>query len=143
MHGDYSPWGELAAMPEVELLREVPRRPGAVGEYVKRGGRNRAGLIRLHPDMPRRQARSVLCHELRHHEAGDVGMTVRQEFLADTNAARLLIDIRDLADAMILHDHHRSAVAVELRVGDDVVATRLKRLHPSEYHWLRNRLADP
>lgn len=143
MHGDYSPWRELATMPTLELRREPPVRPGAVGEYVRSGGRHGAGLIRLHPAMPRRQARSVLCHELRHHEYQHVGMSVRQEFIADTTAARLLIDLRDLADALILHDHHRSAAAVELRVGDDVVTTRLKRLHPSEYHWLKNRLAEP
>lgn len=137
MRNTYSPWAELAALPHLELRREPPSR-GALGEYV-----HRQHLIRLHPSLTRRQARSVLCHELRHAEAGDVGMTLRQEFMADTRAARLLIDVHDLAEAMVLHDQHRSAVAVELHVALDVVNTRLKHLHRREWEYLRARLADP
>lgn len=133
MRNDYSPWAELASLPQVTLLREPPPQ-GRLGEYV-----HRQRLIRLHPDMPRRQARSVLCHELRHHEAGDVGANLRQEFLADVRAARLLIDYRDLADAMVLHDQHRSAVAVELGVSLDMVHVRLKHLWRREWEYLRRR----
>jgi hypothetical protein len=133
MRNDYSPWKELAALPHLELRREPPP-DGCLGEYL-----HHRRLIRLHPDMPSRQARSVLCHELRHAEAGDVGHNLRQEWLADTRAARLLIDHRDLADAMVLHDQHRSAVAVELGVSLDMVEVRLKHLWRREWEYLRRR----
>lgn len=134
MRNAYSPWAELASLPDIELRREPPLH-GDLGEYV-----HHCRLIRLHPDMPRRQARSVLCHELRHAEAEDVGYSLRQEFLADTRAARLLIDYRDLADAMVLHDQHKSAVAVELGVSLDMVDVRLKHLWRREWEHLRRRL---
>lgn len=139
MRNTYSPWAELAGLPHVELRREVPAH-GRLGEYE-----HHALLIRLHPGLPRRQARSVLCHELRHVEAGDVASdcvrtTLRQEFLADTRAARLLVDHRDLADAMVLHDQHPGATALELGVSLDVVHTRLKHLWKREWDYLRRRL---
>lgn len=141
MRNTYSPWGELTAQPwlTLEWVRLPSRR---LGEYV-----HQLGLIRLDPRMPRRQARSVLCHELRHHEYGDVGTTCAkaeafQELRADTNAARLLIDIKDLADAMVLHDEHRSAVAVELRVSLAILDVRLGHLHPAENHLLVRRLSS-
>lgn len=135
MHNTYSPWRELASLPHIELRREPPAR-GALGEYV-----HHQRIIRLHPAMSRRQARSVLCHELRHAEAGDEGFSLRQEYLADTRAARLLVDVRDLADAMTAHDQHRSAVAVELGVSVDVVNVRLKHLWRREWEYLRRRIA--
>lgn len=138
MRNTYSPWGELAGKPHIEMRREAPQN-GRLGEYV-----HHEQLIRLHPAMPRRQLRSVLCHELRHQEVGDVPTdcirtTLKQEFLADTRAARLLIDHRDLADAMVMHDQHRSAVAVELRVSIDMVNVRLKHLWKREWDYLVRR----
>lgn len=138
MFNTYSPWAELTGLPHIRLewVQLTGRR---LGEYVRH-----LGLIRLDPRMPRRQARSVLCHELRHVEYGDVGTTCTkaeawQEKRADTHAARLLIDVRDLADALVLHDHHQGAVAVELRVSAVMLATRLRHLHPAETHYLRRR----
>lgn len=136
MRNTYSPWRELASLPHLEVRREQPA-DGNLGEYL-----HHENLILLDPRMPRRQARSVLCHELRHHEAGDIGNSLKQEFLADTRAARLLVDHRDLADAMVVHDQHRSAVAVELGVSVDVVQIRLKYLWRREWEHLRRRLSD-
>lgn len=137
MINTYSPWAELTA---TNLTLEWKSLPGRrLGEYHRANG-----LILLDPAMPRRQARSVLCHELRHHEYGDVGIACalgnqKQEVRADREAARLLIDIHDLADAIVTHDHHQSAVAVELRVSAVMLASRLRHLHPSEVHFLRRR----
>lgn len=141
MRNLYSPWEELASLPHIELRRE---RIGwdRLGEYV-----HHLSLIRLDPRMCRRQARSVLCHELRHVEFEDVHTSCgrlnrRQETRADAAAARLLVDVRDLADAMRVHEQFVPAVAVELRVSIDIVKVRLERLHPSERHLLRRSLTD-
>lgn len=141
MHNTYSPWAELASLPHLILKREPPAL-GRLGEYV-----HDRHLIRLHPEMPRRQARSVLCHELRHHEFGDIGTscgktTAMQERRADANAARLLVDVYDLADAMVIHARHASACAVELRVSLDVVQTRVRLLHPAERAYIKRRLLE-
>lgn len=141
MRNTYSPWGELAGIPSLTLEWAVL--PGRrLGEYLKQ-----QSLIRLDSRMPRRQARSVLCHELRHHEYGDHGLdcavaNAKQEMKADSAAARMLIDVEDLADALSIHGHHRSAVAVELRVSVAMVDVRLDRLHPSERHYLRRRFEE-
>lgn len=133
----YSPWAELSALPAL-TLRWEPLRPGRLGEYV-----HALRLIRLDPRLPRHQARCVLAHELRHHHHGDTWpATTWQEKRADREAARLLVDIRELADAAVLHDQHMAAVARELRVTVVVVRNRLEHLHPSERGHLRARLDD-
>lgn len=142
LRNTYSPWEELASLPDLELRRE-PIGGGRLGEYI-----HHLSLIRLEPAMPRRQARAVLCHELRHHQFGDVAtfcasLNRWQEARADSAAARLLIDIHDLSDALLVHDQNLQATAVSLRVSVDMVEVRLKRLHPSERHLLARRLAPP
>jgi Zn-dependent peptidase ImmA (M78 family) len=97
--------------------------------------------------MPRRQERSVLCHELRHAQFEDVhtfcgAVNKWQEQRADSEAARLLIDVHDLADALLVHQQHLPAVAVALRVSINMLEVRLKRLHPSERHLITRRLDD-
>lgn len=127
-------------MPHIELRRE-PIGWGRLGEYI-----HHLSLIRLDPTMPRRQERSVLCHELRHVVHEDVttacGSTNRrQERRADAEASRLLIDVEDLADALLIHSQDLRATAVALRVSFHMVETRIKRLHPSERHLITRRLA--
>lgn len=136
----YSPWAELAGLTDVSL--EWRQLAGRLGQYV-----HRTRTITLDPRMPRRQQRSVLCHELRHATAGDVRtacdrVNLRQEQRADHDAARLLIHLDDLARALVLHEERLSAVAVELRVSDAILDIRLHRLHPSERHYLTRRLSD-
>lgn len=138
MLNTYSPWDELTAHADLDLhWREMHDRVGQYEHGLRR--------ITLDPRMPRRQIRSVLCHELRHAEAGDEHTAcsrtnLRQEQAADQRAARLLVDVRDLARAMVLHDCHHSAVAVELRVSDRLLGVRLEHLHPSERHWINGQL---
>jgi Zn-dependent peptidase ImmA (M78 family) len=137
----YSPWGELSSLPDLRLeWRELV---GRLGEYV-----HAERCITLDPRMPRRQQRSVLCHELRHAERGDYlticdRVNLRQEQRADREAARLLIDVRDLARALVIHDQHQSAAAVELRVSDAMLDVRLAHLHPVERHFLRREVGGP
>lgn len=141
MLNTYSPWDELASYGRRLDLRWHPlaARAGQYEHHLRR--------ITLDPRMPRRQIRSVLCHELRHAEAGDEHTAcdranLRQEQAADQRAARMMVDVRDLARAMVLHDCHHSAVAVELRVSDRLLGVRLDHLHPSERHWLGGQLHD-
>lgn len=141
MMNTYSPWDELAAHGDALDLHWQPLR-GRGGQY-----QHHLRRITLDPRMPRRQIRAVLCHELRHAEAGDEHTAcdrtnLRQEQVADQRAARLLIDVRDMARAMVVHDCHHSAVAVELRVSDRLLGVRLDHLHPSERHWINSQLFD-
>lgn len=141
MRNEYSPWQELASLPHLELRWESIGF-GRVGEYI-----HHLSLIRLDPEMPRRQARSVLCHELRHAEFSDLGTTCAslarwQEVRADANAARLLVDINDLADVLYVHNSDLRAAAIALRVSVSILDVRLKRLHPAERGLLRRRLED-
>jgi Zn-dependent peptidase ImmA (M78 family) len=136
----YSPWGELAARPHLEL--EWSDLGARLGEYV-----HAEQLIRLNPRLRRHQARSILCHELRHADAADHltacdRTNLRQEQRADREAARLLVDVRDLGDAIAISGEHHGALASALRVSQHIVRTRLAHLHPSELHYLRRRLAD-
>ena len=142
MRNTYSPWVELGERPEIDLVWEPM--VGRVGQYLHSERR-----ITLDPRMPRHQARSVLCHELRHADAGDEHadcrkILTRQERLADRIAARLLIDVIDLADALVIHGEHVPAVATELRVSHKMVRVRTTatNLHPAELHYLRRRLRD-
>lgn len=131
----YSPWAELARTDLVlEWADDLPA--GRLGEYD-----HDWRVVRLRNGMTRRQARSVLCHELRHAEAGDEFSTcdranLRQEQRADRDAARLLIEVEALRAAALLHGHHHSAVAVELRVSDNLLKVRLDTLHPAERAYL-------
>lgn len=138
IHNAYSPWAELAALPHIGLVWTDLR--GRVGEYI-----HADGVIRLDRRLRRHQARCVLAHELEHALAGDVvthcgRANLRQEQEADRRAARKLIDVGDLGEAMAIHGERRSAVATELYVSQHVLEVRLRSLHPSERHYLTRRL---
>lgn len=138
MRNLYSPWGELAALPHITI--EWARMAGRLGEYI-----HDRQVIRLDPTMLRRQRRCVLAHELRHALAGDEPLVDgidhrRRELRTDRATARLLIDIHDLGDAMVLQGHHLGAVASELDVSIDALRHRLESLHPAERHALTRRL---
>ncbi|WGL50676.1 ImmA/IrrE family metallo-endopeptidase [Nocardioides sp. BP30] len=141
MRNSYSPWAELSERPEIEL-KWKPLAGSLLGQYVHDLRR-----IHLDPCMSRRQARSVLCHELRHADTADeqtecATTTLRQEIRANRIAAKLLVDIEDLGDAMVLHNNHLSAMAVELRVSDAILAVRRDYLTRTEQQYLRRRMRE-
>lgn len=141
MKNTYSPWRDLANRPQLEVVwRELP--DGVLGQYEHHLLR-----ITLDPRMPRRQSRSVLAHEIVHHEESDVLTMCShaqrfQERRADQRAARRLIDIQDLADVMLSCDNHLSAMAVELHVSDDLLRIRREGLTKAERYHLWHRLAE-
>lgn len=137
MLNTYSPWGELALQPQL-TVEWVLLAGDRLGQYV-----DATLTIQLDPRMCRRQARSVLAHELRHAEYGDVVTDctrgdLAQERRADREASHLMINVHDLARALTMHDQHLSATAVELGVSDDLLAVRFDHLHPAERQILRD-----
>lgn len=142
MFNSYSPWGELSLQPHLSLRWALFDDPDQLGAYD-----HETLTITLASDLCRRQARSVLAHELRHAEYGDTStdcrlVNVRQEQRADREAAWLMIDIRDLARAMVVHSGHVSAAAVELSVSDELLRVRLDSLHPLERGYLSRHMSD-
>ncbi len=88
------------------------------------------------------ERRSTIAHELEHIHRGPVPEHYwpREELQVDNNAARQLIDIRDLGEALAwAHDEHEAAD--ELWVDVPTLRARLRHLHPSERHYLRRRLS--
>lgn len=98
--------------------------------------------ITLHPDQDQAQRRSTLAHELQHVARGPVPAFYcpREERAVDEAAARLLIGIRELGEALAW-SHDLSEIAAELWVDEEMVRSRLAHLHPAELHYLRRRLA--
>lgn len=99
--------------------------------------------ITIRPGLLQAQRRSVLAHELVHVERGPFSKSVaaREELAVAKQAARRLISIRDLGEAMAWStDLHE--IADELWVDTTTVRTRLQYLHPGERGYLERRLDD-
>lgn len=97
----YSPWRELRRYPDVVVHRAELDGPHAVWCPRER-------VIVIDARLTRVQARCALAHELEHIASGDRAVrgtggaryTARQERRADEAAARRLISLDDLADAL-------------------------------------------
>lgn len=83
------------------------------------------------------ERRCTATHELIHAERGDTTCdpSVHQE------AARRLIDIKALGEALAFYDGDLHQVADELWVDHETLAVRLNHLHPSERGYLRRRMS--
>lgn len=88
------------------------------------------------------ERRSVLAHELEHVERGPFPrwMTPREEAAVSAAAARKLIRLHDLGEALAWADHP-AEVAEELWVDIPTVRARLAGLTRDERHYLARRLA--
>lgn len=125
----FHPWRALREQAGVSLRWE--RLPGALGWWCAR-----TATITLHPDQGQAERRCTLTHELIHAERGDVdcdGQVHRE-------AARRLIDVRALGEAIAFHGADLVHVADELWVDVDTLTTRLEHLHPAERGYLKARL---
>lgn len=101
--------------------------------------------IWLHYDLTPAQRRCTLAHEVIHAARGDEKLhdhvlTARQERLVDEIAARLLIALDDLADALRWcgSDGHLCEV---LNVDSPTLAARMQHLTEEERDYLRVRLS--
>ncbi len=102
-------------------------------------------MITVNPDYPETVQRCTLVHELVHVERGPVldepGLAGREELAVRKIAARRLINIRELGEAMAESDQ-LAHVAELLHVDSDTLTVRLNHLHPAERAYLNNRLEN-
>ena len=102
---------------------------------------DRLRAIVMDSRLPQVERRSVLAHELGHVIRGDVPcgeeiLDCRQENVVDQWAARKLIPLEALADALRWsHDAHEVADCLWVTV--DLLEVRMRHLHPSERARLR------
>jgi hypothetical protein len=99
--------------------------------------------ITLHPDLDQAQRRSTLAHELEHVRRGPCAehLWPREEVIVEAIAARKLVGIRELGEALAWARDFDEA-AQELWVDRSIIDARLAHLHPSERHYLRRRLRE-
>lgn len=136
--GLYSPWRHLRALPDLDLQwsDDDGLLDGAHAWYY-----HRLRAIVMDKRLTQVERRSALVHELGHAIRGDVPcgsdrLDVRQEELVDQWAARKLIELPALAEALRWSDRP-DEVAEELWVTVDLLEARLRHLHPSEAAYLR------
>lgn len=132
----FHPWRLLRDLTTWTMLWEVPS-SGARAEIHWP-----SQTITMHPRLLQAERRSVLAHELEHVARGPFPgwAREREEETVNAAAARKLIDIRRLGEALAWStDAHE--VADELWVDVPTIEARLRHLHPAERHYLRRRLA--
>lgn len=127
MH-EYDPWAELAAQPDIRLFWRHQKPCGLYHHDVRE--------IHLRQGLTEAQGRSTLAHELIHAERGDVSLSepaldARQELLVEREAARRLISVQALADA-VRWTCHPGEVADVLRVDLLTLQTRFEGLTDEE-----------
>lgn len=101
--------------------------------------------VTIDPALTAVEQRCVLAHELEHVERGPFPRwaTAREEAAVNAAAARKLIGVRELGEALAW-SAVPAEVAAELDVDVPTLWARLNHLHPSEVHYLRRRLlCDP
>lgn len=102
---------------------------------------HRRRTITLAHGLTQAERRCTLEHELQHVDRGPVtrGWVEREERVVDELAARRLITLERLADAMVwAYDEHE--MAEELWVDVATVRTRLATLRPDEAAHIEDRL---
>jgi hypothetical protein len=129
----FSPWRLLRHLPDVQLhfTDDDELLDGAHAWYY-----HRLRAIVMDSRLSQVERRSVLAHELGHVIRGDVPcgdeiLDARQESVVDQWAARKLISLDALVDALRWSDDPHE-VADALWVTVDLLEVRVAHLHPSE-----------
>jgi Zn-dependent peptidase ImmA (M78 family) len=137
----YSPWRHLRSLAHINLrwTDDDEELDAAHGWYYVDHDE-----IVIDSRLSQRERRSVLSHELAHAIGRDEPchnpvLDSIQELRADRWAARRLIDIRSLGEALAWASDLEEA-AEELWVTRDLLDVRLAHLHPSERAYLMRRL---
>jgi len=136
---EYSPWGTVARLQDVLVVFDDL--PSGRGWWVPD-----ERVLLLDRRMCRRQMRCTLAHELEHMVRGDECVAdvsgvlhVRQEIAASTAAARRLIPLGRLVEALLWSQDERE-LAEELDVDEETVRMRLLTLTPGEHSIIDERL---
>ena len=124
----YDPWADLDDQPDLTLHWRHQRPCGQYHHHDR--------TITLRRGLTSAQARSTLAHELVHAERGDVGLSdkpldARQELVVEREAARRLITLTALADA-VRWSCHPGEVAELLHVDRGTLRSRLAWLTDDE-----------
>lgn len=128
------PYALLAGMPHLTL--EVTRLPDdEMGRWLPR-----RQTILLDDRLDQAERRCTLVHELIHHLSGDHDLNVpdlaeAQERLCRDRAARVLISLSALADAMRWSEH-ADEIADQLWVDEATLWDRMEHLTPEEQAYL-------
>jgi Zn-dependent peptidase ImmA (M78 family) len=138
----YNPWAHVQDMADVLVAVDHLEHADAYWEPDER-------VILLDRRLTQRQRRSRLAHELAHMEAGDEccehgpdghRLAMRQERRANDTAARRLITIGALAEAL-LWACDVDELAEDLHVDEDTVRARIDGLTEDELEYIRRRFA--
>lgn len=113
-------------------VRTAVTPPGWWGAYD-----HRRRLITLRPGLGHIQLDCTLMHELGHAHYGHVGVTGKQELLANRWAAHRLIDFESLIEAAAT-EQASAAVAATLGVLPSVLQTYLQTLTRAQLQELRS-----
>lgn len=138
MRNGYSPQHEAEQLGvEVVMEDDLYQRLGVTGHYVYLEHR-----IYLQSGQPPRQERCTLAHEIVHAAQRDEPLEDlwehrRRERATDRAAARNLIDVHDLAEALLAHAGSVRLVAIDLNVTERMLEHRIASLHPDEEHEMR------
>jgi hypothetical protein len=128
---EFHPWRAIRALGHrVEVRWE--RHDDVLGSWCER-----TRTMTLHPDQNQAERRCTATHELLHLQRGDTTCDWRTH----RDAARLLIDLHALADALALYGDDHAQIADELWVDRETLQARLDHLHPAERGYLRRRLS--
>lgn len=133
----HHPWRQFRHLAEWTLLfADLPGRTLGLCNWADK-------TITLRRDLLQAQRRSVIAHEVVHVERGPFPghLQPREEREVSKEAARRLVDIRALGEAMAWSEN-LDEIADELWVDRDTVLTRLAHLHPAERAYLKRRLDD-
>lgn len=96
----------------------------------------------LDPRQLQAERRCTAMHELIHAERGHHGCQPGPvEMSVHKEAARRLISIHALVDALVFYGEDWAAVAEECWVDEETLHTRREHLHPAERGYLLRRLA--
>lgn len=131
------PWRRLRALTDWLLgWAELPDGYAGVTDFAHK-------TIWLDHRLSQASRRSVLAHELEHVErrivARDPVLRAREEEAVNRAAARRLISIRQLGEALAW-TMDLDEVAAECWVDRATLEARLRGLHPAEVHYLKRRL---
>lgn len=130
----FHPWRTLRALPHVTLLRHDDG-PAGLTNF-------RHSTISLRSDLNQAERRCTLTHELLHVRRGPFYSSYvdREERAIERETARLLIEIRQLGEALAWA-HCLDEAAEELWVDRPTLEVRLANLHPAEHAYLTRRLS--